>query len=219
MSACGSCYQHIAKDGIGRHNVVLGQWLGLCPLLAISTSAVSGIGLGLATWAVLIASNTMIACLRGLIPENLRIPIYITLIAALVTCTELIMHAFFPSLYQSLGLFLALIVTNCAILGRAEAFASRHTVLAAIVDSFAQGAGFFLVLVTMGSVREIVGQGSWLSGAEALGDLASTLNFSWQHPSSSFILALLPPGAFFTLALFAALKQHITYKRNLSARG
>jgi Na+-translocating ferredoxin:NAD+ oxidoreductase subunit E len=203
-------YGHITREGLWRNNVALVQLLGLCPLLAVTATAVNGLGLGIATLLTLVASNTLIASLRPWIPTEVRLPIFVLIIAAIVTAIELLMHAYFYELYKVLGIFIPLIVTNCAIIGRAESFASRQNVGRAFLDGIMMGLGFTVVLVLLGSLRELLGQGtlfdkSQLMFGEAARDL--TLTFSEDYPG--FLLAILPPGAFIGLGLLIALKTAI----------
>lgn len=169
--------------GLWKNNPALVQLLGLCPLLAVSTSFLTALTLGLATLFVLVASNTVIACVGRFILPHLRIPIFVLIIAGFVTVVQLLLAAYQYDVYQSLGIFLALITTNCVIMGRAESFASKNPILMGAIDGFTQGAGFTLVLVVLGTVREYMGQ--------------------------TFILALLPPGAFILMGLFIAAKNWV----------
>jgi electron transport complex protein RnfE len=195
----------IAERGLWSGNAGLVQLLGLCPLLAVSNSAVNALGLGLATVLALICTNTAIAALRRLTRQEVRIPAFVMLIAAVVTSIELAMHAWLPELHGVLGLFLPLIVTNCAIMARAEAFASRTDPLRAAVDGLAVGCGFLGVLLLLGSIREVLGQGSLFAGAGALLGLPGIE----LHLDSyrGLLLAVLPPGAFILLGLLLALRQ------------
>jgi electron transport complex protein RnfE len=198
----------ILRAGFRDQNPGLVQLLGLCPLLAVSTSFGSGLGLGLATLAVLVASNGLIALAGRSLPAEVRIAVFVLLIAALVTATELALAAWFPALQAALGIFLPLIVTNCLVLARAESFASRQPVLHSLLDGLAMGGGFLVVLVTLGAVRELLGQGSIggdlhvLFGAAA--PFAGLHLFSREH---GFLLVLLPPGAFILLGLGLAWRQ------------
>ena len=185
------------RTGLWRDNPGLVQLLGLCPLLAVTTTTINGVGLGIATLLVLTCSNALVSATRRWIRQEIRIPIYVLIIASLVTCVELIFKAWFPTLDRSLGIFIPLIVTNCAIVARAEIFASRNTIGASIVDGLGMGAGFAALLIALGIFRELVGQ-------------ASILGFSFAE--SGFLLAILPPGAFFALALAVALKNRIDRK-------
>lgn len=196
-------------------NAGLVQLLGLCPLLAVTTTAVNGVGLGLATMLVLILSNALVSLSRRQLSREIRIPAYVLIIAALVTCIEMILEAWFPLLDRQLGLFVALIVTNCAIIARAEAFASRQPLLPAVVDGTATGAGFAAVLVAVGALRELIGQGSmfrdWqtLFGGPSGGGIALA--------DGGLLLAVLPPGAFFALAALIAANNARSRRRSVSA--
>jgi electron transport complex protein RnfE len=198
----------ILRAGFRDQNPGLVQLLGLCPLLAVSTSLGSGLGLGLATLAVLVASNGMVSLVGRSLPAEIRIAVFVLLIAALVTAIELALAAWLPGLHAALGIFLPLIVTNCLVLARAEAFASRQPVGNALLDGFAMGGGFLVVLVALGSVREVLGHGSLGGDLHALlgtGGPTSGLHlFGEQH---GFLLALLPPGAFILLGLGLAWRQ------------
>jgi electron transport complex protein RnfE len=199
------------KAGVWKDNPGLVQLLGLCPLLAVTTTLVNGIGLGIATLFVLTFSNALVAATRRWIRDEIRIPIYVLIIASLVTCIELIFKAWFPSLDRSLGIFIPLIVTNCAIVARAEVFASRNTIAASVIDGIAMGSGFALLLMAIGAFRELVGQASILSDLHMLtgSDAFNGLSFA----DSGLLLAILPPGAFFSLALAVAIKNALDRKR------
>jgi electron transport complex protein RnfE len=198
----------ILRAGFRDQNPGLVQLLGLCPLLAVSTSLGSGLGLGLATLAVLVASSGLVSLVGRSLPAEIRIAVFVLLIAALVTSVELALAAWLPGLHAALGIFLPLIVTNCLVLARAEAFASRQPVGSALLDGFAMGGGFLVVLVALGSVREVLGRGSLGGDLHVLlGSGASTSGlhlFSEQH---GLLLALLPPGAFILLGLGLAGRQ------------
>ena len=172
-----------ARNGLWYQNPGLVQLLGLCPLLAVTTTFVNGLGLGVATLAVLTASNALVSATRHFLLREIRIPMYVLIIASLVTCTELVFKAWFPALDRSLGIFIPLIVTNCAIVARAEVYASRHALWPSIVDGFVMGAGFALLLMAIGLFREL-------------------LSLAW-------LMAVLPPGAFFSLALAVAARNAI----------
>mgnify|MGYP001822508447 CR=1 FL=1 len=176
------------KSGLWYDNPGLVQLLGLCPLLAVTSTFINGLGLGIATLSVMTVSNALVSVTRRWIRSEIRIPIYVLIIASLVTCTELIFKAWFPALDRSLGIFIPLIVTNCAIVARAEIFASRNPVGASIVDGLVMGTGFALLLMAIGAFRELVSMG-WL-------------------------LAVLPPGAFFSLALAIAAKNALDRRRH-----
>jgi len=211
-----SKFRDIAVDGLWNNNPGLVQLLGLCPLLAVTTSTVNGLGMGVATTAVLTGSNLIVAAIRGLVKAEIRIPVFVLVIAALVTAVELAMNAWFHELYRVLGIFIPLIVTNCMIIGRAEAFASRNRPLLAVVDGLMMGAGFTAVLVVLGSAREILGQGTLLSGAHMM--FGGGADLTVHVADGGFLLALLPPGAFIGLGLLVALKNAID-RRMASTEG
>lgn len=196
-------------------NPGLVQLLGLCPLLAVTSTFVNGLGLGVATIAVLTCSNMLVSATRIWLRAEIRIPVYVLIIASLVTCVELLFKAYFPALDRSLGIFIPLIVTNCAIVARAETFASKHRVIPSIVDGIGMGAGFALLLCAIGAFRELVGHGTILSrldllfGGDPIGGLAIL--------DSPFLFAILPPGAFFSLALAVAAKKGIDRRRQRAA--
>ena len=204
------------QSGLWKDNPGLVQLLGLCPLLAVTTTFVNGLGLGVATLFVLTCSNALVSASRRWIRQEIRIPIYVLIIASLVTCIELIFKAWFPTLDRSLGIFIPLIVTNCAIVARAEVFASRNRIGASIADGIGMGAGFALLLMAIGAFRELVGQASILSRLDMItgGEPSQGLSFA----DSGLLLAILPPGAFFSLALAVALKNYVDRKRHI-ARG
>jgi electron transport complex protein RnfE len=199
------------KAGLWSENTGLVQLLGLCPLLAVTTTFVNGLGLGLATLFVLTCSNALVSATRRFIYSEIRIPMYVLIIASLVTCIELIFEAWFPALDRSLGIFIALIVTNCAIVARAELFASRNRLMPSIVDGLSMGAGFALLLCIIGAFRELVGQGSILARLDMLfgGEPLRGLELA----DRGFLLAILPPGAFFSLALAVAAKNAFDRRR------
>lgn len=199
-----------SRQGLWTNNPALVQVLGLCPLLAVSGTAVNGIGLGLATTAVLTLSGASVATIRKAVPEEVRIPTFVIVIAAFVTAIDLLMNAYFHDLHRILGLFVPLIVTNCAILGRAEAFASRHSVPLATWDGFMMGVGFAGVLVVMGMIREVLGTGTLFEGAGALlGPGWAWLETTVIPGQPSFLLMILPPGAFLVLGFLMALRNAI----------
>ena len=198
------------QQGLWSENPALVKLLGLCPLLAVSNSAINGLGLGLATLLTLMVANTGVSALRTLIPGSIRIPIYVLIIATTLSIIELLMHAWLPALHASLGIFLPLIVTNCLIIGRSEAFASRHTVNQALHDALAMGLGFCWVLVLLGGLRELVGQGTLFNDASILlGSIADGWAMRIYSADYSLLIALLPPGAFMALGLLLALKNCI----------
>ena len=200
------------QAGLWRENPGLVQLLGLCPLLAVTSTFVNGLGLGIATLAVLTCSNVLVSATRRWILAEIRVPIYVLIIASLVTCTELIFKAWFPALDRSLGIFIPLIVTNCAIVARAEVFASRNGVVSSLFDGLGMGAGFALLLMAVGFFRELVGKGSIFSEFDKLfgGDPLAGL----VVVDGGWLLAVLPPGAFFSLALAVALKNYLDGKRD-----
>jgi electron transport complex protein RnfE len=202
------------KAGVWKDNPGLVQLLGLCPLLAVTTTLVNGIGLGVATLFVLTFSNALVSATRRWIRDEIRIPIYVLIIASLVTCIELIFKAWFPTLDRSLGIFIPLIVTNCAIVARAEVFASRNSVADSIVDGIGMGTGFALLLMVIGMFRELVGQASVLTDISMLTGSETFNGFSFAD--SGLLLAILPPGAFFSLALAVAAKNAFDRKRRRS---
>jgi len=199
------------KSGLWRENPGLVQLLGLCPLLAVTSTFVNGLGLGIATLAVMMASNALVSATRRWIQPEIRVPIYVLIIASLVTCIELIFKAWFPDLDRALGIFIPLIVTNCAIVARAEVFASRNPVGSSILDGLVMGCGFALLLMSIGAFRELIGMGSLFSrmdmlfGGEPVRGLVLVEN--------GWLLLVLPPGAFFSLALAIAAKNAIDGRR------
>ena len=199
------------QTGLWRENPGLVQLLGLCPLLAVTSTFVNGLGLGVATLVVLTCSNVLVSATRRWILAEIRVPIYVLIIASLVTCTELIFKAWFPALDRSLGIFIPLIVTNCAIVARAEIFASRNGVLPSLFDGIGMGAGFALLLMAIGFFRELVGRGSMFSDFDKLlgGDSLAGVVLT----DGGWLLAVLPPGAFFSLALAVALKNFLDGRR------
>jgi electron transport complex protein RnfE len=207
-------YSHIIKEGLWNNNPGLVQLLGLCPLLAITNSLVNGLGLGLATTLTLITTNVIVSGIRNLVRPEVRIPVYVLVIASVVTIIELAMNAWFHDLYKILGIFIPLIVTNCAIIGRAESFASKQTVDRALIDGLAMGVGFTLVLVTLGGMRELVGQGTLFAQAHLMfGEPGRVLAMTLIDDYRGFLLAILPPGAFIGLGLLIALMNVINARR------
>jgi len=209
-------YRSIFRAGLWEDNPGLVQLLGLCPLLAVTTSFINGLGLGLATMIVLTLSNALVSATRRLIRPEIRIPMYVLIISSLVTCIEMIFLAWFPDLGRSLGIFIPLIVTNCAIVARAEVFASRNRIGDSIVDGLSMGSGFALLLMAIGAFRELVGQGSILSRLDML--IGGEPMAGISVVESGFLLAILPPGAFITLGLFVALKNAIDRRRQQTTR-
>jgi electron transport complex protein RnfE len=194
--------------GLWTENPGLCQLLGMCPLLAVSNSACSALGLGLATLLVVCLSSFIISLLRHFILREVRIPLYVVLIATLVTVVRAYTEAYYPDLYSSLGIYLPLIVTNCIIMGRAEAVAGRENPVRSVLDAAGAGLGFCLVLFALGSIREILGAGTWMAGAGAmLGPWAKGLETVLYPSDYTYLVAILPPGGFFVLALLIAMKN------------
>ena len=188
------------KRGIITENPILVLALGLCPALGVSTSVSNAIAMGLAVTFVLIASNAVVSLIKGFIPNGVRIPSYIIIIATFVTIVKMVLEAYFPALYVSLGLFIPLIVVNCIILGRAEAFASKNSLIPSIIDGFVMGSGFTIALIIISAIREILGANK-LMGLEFIPGF---------QPLTIFVLA---PGGFFTIALVIALVNYYTAKK------
>jgi electron transport complex protein RnfE len=198
-------YRQIFVAGLWQQNTGLVVLLGLCPLLAVSGTVVNAIGLGLATTLTLVFSNLAVSLARRALRPEIRIPAYVLIIASVVTVIQLLMQAWFHDLYRVLGIFIPLIVTNCAIIGRAEAFASRNAPLPSVIDGLATGLGFCLALVALGALREIVGRGTLMSQAGLMfGDLGESLQLTLIPDHPGFLLAMLPPGAFIGLGLLIA---------------
>ncbi|MCB2427032.1 electron transport complex subunit E [Methylophaga pinxianii] len=203
-------YQQIIKEGLWKNNPALVQLLGLCPLLAVTNTVINGLGLGLATVLTLVASNGIISLLRHQIPDEARLPVFVLIIASIVTAIELSMNAWFHELYLILGIFIPLIVTNCSIIARAEAFAARNPVTPSLLDGLMMGIGFTAVLVLLGGMRELLGQGTLFSQAHLMfGEAARGLTITVIEDYRGFLIAILPPGAFIGLGLIVALKNAI----------
>jgi electron transport complex protein RnfE len=215
-------YQDLSVQGVWKNNPALVQLLGLCPLLAVTATVINGLGLGIATTLVLLGSNITVSLVRNFVPNEIRIPIFVMIIAAFVTIVQLLMNAFTFELYQALGIFIPLIVTNCAIIGRAEAYASKNRVQLAAFDGLMMGLGFTLVLVVLGAMRELLGYGTLLVGADLLlGDWAKDITIVVFTTESPFLLAILPPGAFLCMGLLIAFKNmldRLIEKRSLIAK-
>ena len=208
-----SIYKEIAKNGVWKQNPLLIQLLGLCPLLAVSTNLVNAFSLGLATVVVMVMSNLAISALRALIPYEIRIPVFILIIAALVTVVDMALNAWLHELYGMLGIFIPLIVTNCIVLARVEAFAAKNARAAAALDGLTMGVGFVWVIALLGAVRELVGQGTLFSGIEMIFPSLS----AWQvlpadYPG--FLIAILPPGAFIVLGFMIAGRNWLDARAN-----
>lgn len=203
-------YAEIVYNGIWKNNPALVQLLGLCPMLAVTSTVVNALGLGLATLVVLVGSNVAVSLIRNYVADAVRLPAFVMIIASFTTCIELIMQAYTYELYQILGIFIPLIVTNCAILGRADAFASRNPVLPSALDGLMMGLGFGVILVALGAMRELIGQGTLFADMQLLfGDIA--INWKWvvfdDYPNVLFVV--LPPGAFIGLGLLIAFKNYL----------
>jgi electron transport complex protein RnfE len=200
----------IVVNGLWKQNPGLVQILGLCPLLAISNNIVNALSLGLATTLVMALSSGSVAMVRNFIPHAIRIPAFVLIIAALVTIVELAMHAWVPALYIVLGVFLPLITTNCIVLARVEAFASKRSTAHSILDATMMGLGLTAVLVVLGGLREAIGKGTLFSGIDlALGPVAKNWVIPLAHDYHGFLLAVLPPGAFIGLGLLIALRNRL----------
>ncbi|MCK9388866.1 MAG: electron transport complex subunit E [Sulfuritalea sp.] len=208
-----SAYKEIAWNGIWKQNTILAQLLGLCPLLAVSTNFVNAVSLGLATIAVMMLANFAISALRALIPYEIRIPVFILIIAALVTVVDLAFNAFLHDMYLVLGIFIPLIVTNCIVLARVEAFAAKNGLRASTFDGMMMGIGFVWVIALLGAVRELIGQGTLFSGIEMIFPTLSGIQvLPADYPG--FLIAMLPPGAFFVLGLLIAGRNWLEARTN-----
>jgi electron transport complex protein RnfE len=212
-----SVYREITHNGLWKQNAILAQLLGLCPLLAVSSTMVNAVSLGLATILVMGLSSLAVSALRGFIPYEIRIPVFILIIAALVTIVDLLFNAYLHDLYLVLGIFIPLIVTNCIVLARVEAFAAKHSAGLAAYDGVVMGVGFVWVIGLLGALRELVGQGTLFSGIEMIIPGAT----AWQilpEDYSGFLLAILPPGAFFVLGLMIAGRNWLDHRANERAK-
>lgn len=211
-------YRKITLDGLWDNNPALVQLLGLCPLLAVTGTVVNALGLGLASTIVLMGSNLTISMFRKFVPESVRLPIFVMIIASFVTCIELLMQAFTYELYTILGIFIPLIVTNCAIMGRADAFAIKNPVGASLLDGAMMGIGFTAVLMVLGGMREILGLGTLFTDMQLLfGPAAESWKIVIVEDYVGFLFAILPPGAFVGMGLLIALKNIIDKKREAAA--
>ncbi|MGP4844258.1 electron transport complex subunit E [Marinobacter sp. 1Y8] len=200
----------IIKDGLWVNNPALVQVLGLCPLLAVTGTVVNAIGLGVATLLVLVGSNLSVSLIRNFVPDSVRLPAFVMIIASFVTCAELLMQAFTYELYEILGIFIPLIVTNCAILGRADAFAARNGVLPSVLDGLMMGIGFLLVLIVLGGMRELIGQGTLFTNMNLIfGPAAADWTLHVFDNYVNVLFMVLPPGAFVGLGFLIALKNSI----------
>jgi electron transport complex protein RnfE len=203
-------YRELSLNGLWKNNPAIVQLLGLCPLLAVTGSVVNAIGLAAATTMVLVCSNTAVSIIRNIVSDAVRLPAFVMIIASAVTCIELLMQAFAYELYQILGIFLPLITTNCVILGRADAFASKNKLAPALYDGFIMGLGFGVVLVLLGALRELVGTGAIFANMDLLfGPAAAQWKVVLVDDYQAFLLAILPPGAFIFTGLIIAGKNLI----------
>ena len=207
-------YSRIIRDGLWNNNPALVQILGLCPLLAVTNSVINGLGLGLATMLTLMLSNLSVSLIRNYIRPEIRIPVFVLIIASIVTAIELAMKAYFYDLYQILGIFIPLIVTNCNIIARAEAFAAKNPPLPSLLDGAMMGLGFAAELVVLGAMRELIGHGTLLANADLMfGEAARHMTLTVINDYRGLLLAILPPGAFLGLGLLIALKNVIDGRR------
>jgi electron transport complex protein RnfE len=207
-------YARISRESLWDNNIVFAQILGMCPTMAVTSSATNGLGMGLATTAVLLASNMIISAIRNIVSEEVRIPVYIVIIATLVTLVDVSINAWAHDLYKVLGLYIALIVANCAVLGRAEAFAAKNPVLPSGMDGLMMGLGFTFALTTIGAVREIIGAGTLFADAHLLlGQAFSFMELKIIPDYKGFLLMILPPGGFLVLGFLIAAKRVIDRNR------
>ena len=206
-------YQKISQDGLWTNNVALVQLLGLCPLLAVTGTFINGLGLGIATLLTLVLSNASVSIIRHWVRPEIRIPVFVLIIASIVTTIEMLMHAWFSELYYILGIFIPLIVTNCSIIARAESFAVKNPILPSVIDGFMMGLGFLVVLVLLGALREIIGFGTLFDYSHLMfGEAAKDWTIAIED-YRGFLLAVLPPGAFIGLGLLIAAKNAIDLKK------
>ena len=213
-------FKDIFYNGLWKQNTGLVQLLGMCPILAISSSVVNGVSLGLATAVVMALSGAAIAPIRQVVPNEARIPVFILIIAVLVTVIQYLMNAYMYSLYVLLGIFIPLIVTNCIVLARIEAFASKNPALQSALDGLAMGLGLTAVLSVLGGIREIFGHGTLLSGIDMVfGEAAKSWVITVIPNYHGFLLAILPPGAFITLGLIIALKNWMALRAERKLHG
>ena len=206
-----------ATAGVWRNNVALAQLVGLCPLLAVSTSFVNGLALGVLTTIVLAVANPLMSLLRGVLVPAVRIPLYLLLVAALVSSLDMLTHAVLYDLHETLGLFIPLIVVNCGLLAHAENVASRRPIAFAAVSALATGFGFLFALMALGALREVLGHGTLLAGTELLRGRESGTAPALELPFDGMLVAILPPGAFFGMALLLALRNRLTARADVPA--
>jgi len=215
-----SKYQKIIRDGLWHNNQAFVALLGLCPLLAVSNSVINSLGLGIATTVALVFSNVIVSLIRNHVATEIRLPVFVLIIASNVTVIELLMNAFFHDLHKILGIFIPLIVTNCAIIGRAEAFASKNPVDRALMDGLFMGLGFTFALAMLGALREAIGTGAVLNRADLMfGEIAKNWTLPVFSDYDGFLLAILPPGAFIGLGLLIAVKNLIDARAKTKALG
>ncbi|MCK0513149.1 electron transport complex subunit E [Aromatoleum buckelii] len=201
-------YRQIARDGLWDNNGVLCMLLGMCPAMAMTTSATNGLGMGLATAAVMAASNLLVALFRERITQEVRIPVYILIVAAMVTIVDLTMNAWLHELYKVLGLFIPLIVSNCLPLARLEAFAAKEPILPSLLDGIFMGLGFTLALTAIGAVREIIGSGTLFADASLLlGPAFHFMELRLLPANTGVLMMILPPGGFLTAGLMVVVKR------------
>jgi electron transport complex protein RnfE len=206
--------REIVSNGLWDQNIVFSQMLGMCPTMAVTTSGTNGLGMGLSTTAVLVGSNVLISAIRDFVSPQVRIPVYIVCIATLVTLVDMGMNAWLHDLYRVLGLFIALIVVNCAVLGRAESFASRSSVAASALDGLCMGLGFTIALTVIGLIRELIGAGTLFSQASLLlGERFAFLEMRLIPDYDGVLLMILPPAGFLTLGLLLAVKRLFELRR------
>ena len=208
-------YPYIINQGLWNNNAALVQILGLCPLLAVSNTVINSLGLGLATTLTLVASNATVSFIRRWVRPDIRIPVFVLIIASVVTIIELAMNAWFHELYLILGIFIPLIVTNCTIIARAESFASKNAIIPSIIDGLFMGVGFMAVLVILGAMRELVGFGTLMSHADLMfGEIGKSMTIQPWEQYTGYLLAILPPGAFLGLGFIIAIKNIIDKRRS-----
>lgn len=212
-------YKTLARNGLWSNNPALIQLLGLCPLLAVTSTVTNALGLGLATMVVLVASNTMVSLIRSVLPAEIRIPVFVIIIATIVTVVELLMNAFTYDLFLALGIFIPLIGTNCTIIGRAEVYASKNPWQPSAFDGLMMGMGFTIILVVLGAMREIISQGTLFDGADLqFGSWASVLRIELFDVEYPMLLAALPPGAFICMGFIIAAKNWFEHTRKQKAQ-
>jgi len=208
-------YRYIINQGLWNNNAALVQILGLCPLLAVSNTVINSLGLGLATTLTLVASNATVSLIRHWVRPDIRIPVFVLIIASVVTIIELAMNAWFHELYLILGIFIPLIVTNCTIIARAESFASKNAFIPSVLDGLFMGIGFMAVLVVLGAMRELVGFGTLMSHADLMfGEIGKSMTIQPWEQYTGYLLAILPPGAFLGLGFIIAIKNIIDKRQS-----